>query len=65
MSKQVAVIKCRDCGQELNRSIPFEEADKGKVIMTSGFAAGACPRGCRSTFKDLNINTEVIYEAAP
>lgn len=56
---RIAIIHCADCGKELNRSIPFEKQDEAKVRMTSGFAAGPCPEGCRSTFSDLNINTRV------
>lgn len=57
--KKIAILSCADCGHELNRSIPFEAKDEGKVRMTSGFASGKCPKGCRSTFSDLNLNTKI------
>lgn len=61
---KLAILKCRDCGTELNRSIPFEDKDESKVRITSGLAAGSCPKGCRSTFSDLNLNTKLeIVEA--
>ncbi|MES1988412.1 MAG: hypothetical protein V4440_10335 [Pseudomonadota bacterium] len=62
---QIAILKCRDCGEELNRSKPFDEKDKSQVAISSGFAAGPCPKGCRSTFNDLNLNTQITYEQTP
>lgn len=54
---KIATLKCRDCGEVLNQSHPFEDKDEGKVRLSSGLAAGPCPKGCRSTEKDLNLNT--------
>jgi len=56
---KVLVLKCRDCGRELNRTEPLTEEQASHARITSAFAAGACPNGCRSTFSDLNINTEI------
>ncbi len=61
----VAKLKCRDCGTVLNTSVPFERKDEAKVRLLSGLAAGRCPKGCRSTLPDLNLNTEIEIEAAP
>ena len=61
---KIAIIKCRDCGTELNRTIPFEDGHEGRIRVTSGLAAGKCPNGCRETLMGLNLNTElVIHEA--
>lgn len=63
--KKIAILKCKDCGKELNRSVPFEAKDEAKIRFSSGLAAGPCPNGCRSTFSDLNINTKLeIIESA-
>lgn len=59
---KIAILKCNDCGKELNRSIPFEDADESKVRNTSVFSGGPCPNGCRSTFRDLNINTNIVIQ---
>lgn len=56
---KVAVLRCRDCGHELNRTDPFPDHEESKVRVTSGLAGGACPRGCRSTFRDMNLNTRL------
>lgn len=61
---KIAILKCGECGAELNRSVPFEEKDESKVRLTSGFAAGPCPKGCRSTFSDLNLNTKIEIQEA-
>ena len=63
--KKIAILKCRDCKCELNRSKPYEDKHEGKVVVSSAFAAGPCPNGCRSTFKDLNLNTEIERIDAP
>lgn len=59
---KIAKVRCRDCGEVLNETIPFPEEDIGKVMISSGGAAGPCPRGCRSTFSDLNLNTKCEVE---
>lgn len=56
-----AILKCHDCGSELNRAVHVPENEKGRVSITSSFAAGQCPKGCRSTFSDLNINTDLEW----
>jgi hypothetical protein len=57
---KILVLKCNDCGAELNRTIPLagEQLERARSI-GSVFAAGKCPNGCRSTFSDLNINTTI------
>lgn len=63
-TKVILVLKCRDCGTELNRSDrPLTEEQARQARLNSAFAAGPCPKGCRSTFSDLNINT--IIEEIP
>jgi len=54
---KIAILKCRDCGEVLNETEPFPDKEEGRVAVSSGLAAGPCPKGCRSTFSDLNMNT--------
>lgn len=56
------ILKCHDCGTVLNTAENVPEDKKQIVAITSGFVAGRCPKGCRFTFKDLNINTDLIWE---
>ncbi len=61
MEYWTAILSCRDCGTELNRAEHVPERDKAWVALTSAFAGGNCPKGCRSTFSDLNINTDLKW----
>ncbi|KKN34004.1 hypothetical protein LCGC14_0798170 [marine sediment metagenome] len=61
MSLWKAILKCSDCGQTLNTAEHVPKDQKGRVAMSSGFAAGSCPRGCRATFSDLNLNTDLEW----
>lgn len=56
---KIAILTCTDCGTELNRSHPFKPEEEGTIRLTSGLVAGKCPKGCRSTFSDLNLNTDL------
>lgn len=56
-----ALLTCRDCGQELNRAESVPQNSKAAVNVTSAHVAGQCPNGCRSTFSDFNINTEIEW----
>jgi hypothetical protein len=58
---------CRECSTELNSSIPMHGDEIRRnwtsISMGSAFCAGRCPKGCRPTFSDLNINTRLaIFE---
>ena len=57
----MAILKCADCGCELNRAEHVPESAKAKVTMTSALAAKSCPNGCRATFSDCNINTKLDW----
>lgn len=63
--KQV-VLRCADCGHELNRTIAMTEQDIkrnwARLCIGSGLVAGKCPNGCSSTFSDCNINTKMTEE---
>ena len=62
-------LRCADCGDELNRShkMTGEELHRAWITMAinSGFNAGQCKNGCRSTWSDLNINTSMVIEKLP
>jgi hypothetical protein len=55
---------CADCSAKLcdTKILTAEEIYKKwwKIVMTAGFAAGKCPNGCKPTFSDLNIHTDLI-----
>ena len=58
-----AVLRCRDCGHVLNTADNVPENEKSRVALFSGFNAGRCPNGCRSTERDLNLNTTLEWQA--
>jgi hypothetical protein len=60
-------LLCGDCHSILNetREMTGKEIKTRwtMLVMGSGFVAGKCKEGCRSTFSDLNINTSLsIFE---
>ena len=68
VKKYYILLLCDECKSELNRTqlITGEEIKHNwtMLVMGSGFNAGKCKNGCRSTFSDYNINTELkIFEA--
>ena len=65
MTLWTAVLTCADCGSELNRAEHVPDSAKSKVAMASAFAAGSCPKGCRSTLSDLNLNTKLEWQDEP
>lgn len=58
-AKVILIMRCNDCGAELNRTNPLNPRDVASARLFSAFAGGKCPCGCRSTFSDLNINTRI------
>lgn len=54
-------LLCADCGEVLNTARHVPEHDKSKVTIASALVAGQCPKGCRSTWSDCNINTELRW----
>lgn len=58
-------LKCADCDAVLNTAEHVPESKKGLVIISSAFASGNCPNGCRATFSDLNINTKLEWHEEP
>ena len=58
------LLLCADCKAEMNRTRGMTGAEIKqhwlKLVMGSGFNAGKCKHGCRSTFSDLNINTDLV-----
>lgn len=56
-------LHCGDCDNQLNETVEMTGKELGSswtgMVMGSGFAAGKCSNGCRSTFSDLNINTKL------
>jgi hypothetical protein len=60
--EKIGVVYCADCGAELNRTTrPLSERDQMFAAMSSGLSTGSCRNGCRATFSDLNINTDIDW----
>ena len=55
--KFIIVSYCADCGAELNRTRPLEGNEYTLAVMGEFMSTKSCPKGCRSTFSDMNINT--------
>ena len=62
--KYVVRLRCKDCGHELNSTSEMTgaqiNANWATLAIGSALVAGKCPKGCRSTFSDCNINTEMV-----
>ena len=55
------ILKCKDCGAELNRAEHVPEGEKTRIAIAAPLVAGSCPNGCRSTFSDCNLNTTIEW----
>jgi len=53
----IIVVKCSDCGAELNRSKPLTKKEYTTAVLLCPIMTERCPNGCRSTFSDCNLNT--------
>lgn len=57
------VVRCGDCGEVLNESIPMTA--KGivdawmQLVISSPLVTKPCPKGCRPTYSDCNANTDM------
>lgn len=67
--RYVVRVNCRDCKTQLNTTTVMTGnqvmANWGKLVISSGLVTKSCPNGCRATWSDCNINTEmtIIHEA--
>lgn len=65
----VVKVHCKDCDEVLNTSRVYETLDEMQkswmmMVFSSGLVTGKCPKGCRATFSDCNINTTLkVYDA--
>lgn len=62
MTLWTAVLTCADCGTELNRARHVPDKYRGQVVLSSPLVAGPCPKGCRATCSDINMNTDLRWE---
>lgn len=62
--KYVVRLRCKECGAELNATTEMTGAQVlanwVKLAIGSAFVVWKCPKGCRSPFSVLNINTEMV-----
>ena len=60
----IIIVECADCGTELNRSVPLTARQYTMAVLTGPLNTRSCPKGCRPTFSDLNMNTKQRFERA-
>jgi hypothetical protein len=53
----IIVVKCRDCGAELNRSNPLTRKDYTMAVILCPIMTSCCLNGCRPSASDWNANT--------
>lgn len=58
----VIVVRCKDCGEELNRSVRLTAKDYTQAVLSAPLNTKPCPNGCRSTASDCNANTTHSWE---
>jgi len=58
------LVLCGDCRNELNSTVKMTGKELkqhwGQLVTSSGLATGGCSKGCRATFSDCNINTDLV-----
>lgn len=58
------LLLCADCRAEMNSTTEMTarevEDEWMKLALGSALVAGRCPKGCRATFSDCNINTRLV-----
>ena len=61
--RYVIRVTCRDCKAELNSTTVMTGnqvlSNWGKLVISSGLVTKSCPNGCRATWSDCNINTDM------
>lgn len=62
---RIAIVKCHDCGTELQRSNPVEPKDEVLLIFSGALQNFRCPKGCRATHSDMNANVDYEWTDAP
>lgn len=59
----VVTDNCADCGEELNRTCVMTGVEVrerwGRLVLSAPLNTPRCPKGCRATFSDLNMNTDM------
>lgn len=60
-----AVVSCRTCGNEIERSKPVvKEADQDGLLASAALQNFKCKNGCAPDYPDCNTLIEVNFEAA-
>lgn len=63
--KYKAVLRCGSCGAVIDKTenkAAKELIDNHFMIAMTSVFAGSCPKGCRPTFSDCNMRTQITYE---
>lgn len=56
-------VLCADCGEQLQESVPMTgrelKANWTQMAISQPLVTGSCSKGCRATFSDCNLNTNL------
>ncbi len=52
--QKILVMTCFQCGAEIDRTGPLDEAERTRARIAAGLLRNPCPRGCLPTFSDCN-----------
>lgn len=55
------IVRCADCGHELNRAEWVPEKGDLRIALGAPLMAGKCPKGCRATLSDCNMNINLDW----
>jgi len=63
-------VLCKECGSKLAETDEMSgsemRSDWTRLMLSAPLVTRQCPNGCRSTFSDCNINTDIeIVETQP
>jgi hypothetical protein len=64
--RYIVKVLCSECGKVLLDSVPLIGSELkeawSNLVLTKGFNTPPCREGCRPTFSDFNINSQMTIE---
>lgn len=61
MAKFTCIVCCRDCGHFLAEANDVPTNEYLRIVMSAPLVTPRCPKGCRATFSDCNLNSELDW----
>lgn len=65
--RYIVKVVCGDCSKSILESVEMSGKELkdswSQLILTKGFNTPKCKNGCRATYSDFNINSEMRIEA--